>query len=167
MKLFILELALIPFLYQSALWILTTLNNFLFIFSKNIVTKEQVGRRNSSILGAITFAYMGMFYSYASHQLFKKYPSWIVITITLVFLLFYLLNQRKTLKQEEVKLKELEFDFTNSYKYFIMSNSVAALRSTIFSIFFYVFFLLFENESNSLSFGFNKWLYDLLYDWTI
>jgi len=139
------------------------INNICFISVKNIYSLEKIGRQISTIIGALVFSYMGMFYSYTSHQLFKFYPDWLVSFLTLFLLINYVFVQRMNLKKAEKKLLKLEFDLYRQYDFFITSNFVSSLKPTYYSLIVYIIFLFFESESNTFSLGLNKWIFDVIY----
>lgn len=133
--------------------------------SDNINSFLKVSIFISFIIGAIFFYLMGMFY--ASYTLFLTtyMTKWIAIILVVVFLLLlsrYTFKEVRSIHEKNVLVSPYEFYNKGKYSKHgqVVNENVLLGCMVLFPS--YIFFLLFNNLADRLSFGLNSWLMSLI-----
>ncbi len=113
------------------------------------------------IVGAIFFFIMGMFYASYTLSATTYMPKWLAITLVSILLLLiysYTFKEIKALHNKNVLF--VPSDFYNSRKYFNYGQVVNeyVLSAGLVLLPSYIFFLIFNNLADKLSFGLNSFL---------
>lgn len=119
----------------------------------------------SYFIGGISFIIMGMFYSSFTLFLIEYMPKWFAVIIILLFLSTitkYTFQEIRLLHSKNILLAP--YEFFEKEKFLKQSQVVSEniLIGVVFVFPAYIFFLIFNDLADSLSFGLNSFLISLI-----
>ena len=115
----------------------------------------------SFIIGAIFFYIMGMFYSAYTLFLTTYMTKWLAIVFVVLFLLLlsrYTFKEVRSIHEKNVLIASYEFYDKGKYSKHSQAVNENILLGCVILFPSYIFFLIFNNLSDKLSFGLNSWL---------
>lgn len=117
------------------------------------------------IFSILCFSFMGLFYASFTYALTTYMKLWLAIIIVSVFIIYVYMHTVREYMKIKSKLQSDEFNFnTRNSEYHIRNhdNTKTILSSGYFIVLSYIFFLIFNNLADKLSFGLNSWLLSFL-----
>ena len=117
------------------------------------------------IFSIICFSFIGLFYASYTHALTKYMKLWFAVIIVSVFIIYIYIHTVKEYMKLKNKLQSDAFIYNpHNSEYYIRNhvNTKTILSSGYFIVISYIFFLIFNNLADTLSFGINSYLLSLI-----
>lgn len=119
----------------------------------------------SFFIGAIFFYLMGMFYAAFTLSLSTYMAKWLAILLVIIFLILltrYTFKEVRYIHEKNILIPNYEFYDKGKYLKHIQVVNENILLGCMVLFPSYIFFLIFNNLADKLSFGLNSWLLSFL-----